>query len=138
MTMCLLCRKMRNPARSRALTALRWGSQRRPSLTQDGHFPAVSFRGQLVSNGQIFSNGVTDIFKSLFFGLALRSAARKTRYPDTVHFFGLHQRNRVAYRRQDISLEDLVEAAGVEPASEKARREETYVRFRFGSCRPPH
>jgi hypothetical protein len=35
-------------------------------------------------------------------------------------------------------LENLVEAAGVEPASEKARREKNYVRFRFGSCRPPH
>jgi hypothetical protein len=32
----------------------------------------------------------------------------------------------------------LVEAAGVEPASEKARREKNYVRFRFGNCRPPH
>ena len=32
----------------------------------------------------------------------------------------------------------LVEAAGVEPASEKARREKNYVRFQFGSCRPPH
>jgi hypothetical protein len=32
----------------------------------------------------------------------------------------------------------LVEAAGVEPASEKARREKNYVRFRFGGCRPPH
>jgi hypothetical protein len=34
--------------------------------------------------------------------------------------------------------EILVEAAGVEPASEKARREKNYVRFRFGNCRPPH
>ena len=34
-------------------------------------------------------------------------------------------------------IEILVEAAGVEPASEKARREKNYVRFRFGSCRPP-
>jgi hypothetical protein len=33
---------------------------------------------------------------------------------------------------------DVVEAAGVEPASEKARREKNYVRFRFGDCRPPH
>jgi hypothetical protein len=32
----------------------------------------------------------------------------------------------------------MVEAAGVEPASEKARPEKNYVRFRFGSCRPPH
>ena len=31
-----------------------------------------------------------------------------------------------------------VEAAGVEPASEKARREKNYVRFRFSGCRPPH
>jgi len=31
----------------------------------------------------------------------------------------------------------VVEAAGVEPASEKARREKSYVRFRFVSCRPP-
>jgi hypothetical protein len=30
----------------------------------------------------------------------------------------------------------VVEAAGVEPASERARREKNYVRFRFGSCRP--
>jgi hypothetical protein len=35
-------------------------------------------------------------------------------------------------------VERVVEAAGVEPASEKARREKNYVRFRFGSCRPPH
>jgi hypothetical protein len=32
---------------------------------------------------------------------------------------------------------ELVEAAGVEPASEKARREENYVRFRFFVCRLP-
>ena len=38
----------------------------------------------------------------------------------------------------ELSEDNLVEAAGVEPASEKARREENYVRFRFGSCRPPH
>jgi hypothetical protein len=31
----------------------------------------------------------------------------------------------------------VVEAAGVEPASEKARLEENYVRFRSGNCRPP-
>jgi len=37
-----------------------------------------------------------------------------------------------------IQAERVVEAAGVEPASEKARREKSYVRFRFGSCRPPH
>ena len=30
-----------------------------------------------------------------------------------------------------------MEAAGVEPASEKARREKNYVRFRFGGCRLP-
>jgi hypothetical protein len=29
------------------------------------------------------------------------------------------------------SYENLVEAAGVEPASEKARHEKNYVRFRF-------
>ncbi len=32
---------------------------------------------------------------------------------------------------------NLVEAAGVEPASGKARPEENYVRFRSGYCRPP-
>src|ERR1022692_1474408 len=31
-----------------------------------------------------------------------------------------------------------MQAAGVEPASEKARREKNYVRFRFGDCQPPH
>ena len=31
----------------------------------------------------------------------------------------------------------MVEAAGVEPASEKARREKNYVRIRFVICRPP-
>jgi len=35
-------------------------------------------------------------------------------------------------------IKKVVEAAGVEPASEKVRHEKNYVRFRFGSCRPPH
>ena len=38
----------------------------------------------------------------------------------------------------DHEAGNVVEAAGVEPASEKARREKNYVRFRFGGCRPPH
>ena len=34
-------------------------------------------------------------------------------------------------RRKRAVRDVLVEAAGVEPASEKARREKNYVRFRF-------
>ena len=41
-------------------------------------------------------------------------------------------------RTTDYTIKKMVEAAGVEPASEKARHEKNYVRFRFGSCRPPH
>jgi hypothetical protein len=45
-------------------------------------------------------------------------------------------RRKYTFGRDDLKG-SLVEAAGVEPASEKARREENYVRFRFGDCRPP-
>jgi hypothetical protein len=44
----------------------------------------------------------------------------------------------VCLKVADNHKQIMVEAAGVEPASEKARREKNYVRFRFGDCRPPH
>jgi hypothetical protein len=85
-----------------------------------GDFPPVTLCTQFLGDVQVLPDGILDIRQSFLLGQALGCATRQARDPNAVALFGFLQRNEIVRFHEAV----LVEAAGVEPASEKACNEQ--------------